>query len=593
MTVITRNTYTGNGSSTDFSIGFAYLDRSHVYVTVNNVAVTSFTFFNSTTVRFNTAPATGAAIVIYRETPDSALLADFTPASALREQDLELDLQQNLNIVQELKTNLGLTTTTGNSALATATAAQIAANTALATANTAQSTANTALLAATTGSGGSTSTTSNYTAASFAAIAANSSTPVGTIVWLKQPIASPPSGYLYCNGVDKQRNQYNALFNEIGTAYGVGDGSTTFGFPLESNLINPFADVNYHPFIKYGSRTSGPGQIFAKVVDTTTMAGWIVDALNVTATLSFTGGTGLIFGFHGNNPGTSGTSFSADGTLLTTGSSNTSGQNVFVWKKSGNSFSLITTSPALVSAVPATATALSPDGNYLAVVSRDLTTSFWIYKANSTRTVYSLLTTKSFATAFNTYGPTHITWSDSGNYLALNNHAGPFAQPPGGSQIRLFARSGDTFTEMTGPTASYANDSINTSAFSPDDSFYAFATSGGYLNIYSRSGSSYSLLTTQSGGGGLTLRWPDNTKILVAQTNGSKLFTFNGAAITAVASNGTFVGVLALSKFTSNQFYHLENGNLYSWDASYNVSLVGSTTGQVVTGYCATAALSS
>lgn len=590
MTVITRNTYTGNGSSTDFSIGFAYLDRSHVYVTVNNVAVTSFTFFNSTTVRFNTAPATGAAIVIYRETPDSALLADFTPASALREQDLELDLQQNLNIVQELKTNLGLTTTTGNSALATATAAQIAANTALATANTAQLTANTALLAATTGSGGSTSTTnSNYTAATFSSIAANSSTPVGTIVWLKQPIASPPSGYLYCNGVDKQRNQYNTLFNEIGTAYGVGDGSTTFGFPLESNLINPFADVNYHPFIKYGTRTSGPGQIFAKVVDTTTMAGWIVDGLNVTATLSFTGGTGLI----SDSQTSSGPSFSADGTLFTAGSSNTSGQNVFVWKKSGNSFSLITTSPALVSSVPATAAALSPDGNFLVVASKDSTTTFWIYKANSTKTAYSLLTTKSFATAFNTYGPTHITWSDSGNYLALNNNAGPFAQPPGGAQIRLFARSGDTFTEMTGPTASYANDNVEGSAFSPDDNFYAFVTFNGNLNIYSRAGSNYSLLLTQSIGWGVTLKWPDNTKILVGQPNGIKLLTFDGAIVTAIASNGTFTSRYALSKFTPNQFYHLGNGNLYSWDASFNVSLVGSTTGQVVTGYCATAALTS
>jgi Phage T7 tail fibre protein/Phage Tail Collar Domain/WD40-like Beta Propeller Repeat len=512
---------------------------------------------------------TGKQVTILRETPISALIAPFSDGSNVDMGDFNTASLQDLYAVQEIrdKTVFALSFQTGGDYAALA--ARISAlEAAIANAQA-----------------------SGTSAQLQVVLANNPATANGTIVWLNQAIASPPSGYLYANGIDKQRSQYNVLFNVIGTTYGPGDGTTTFGFPLEANLSNPFNNPAYHPFIKYGTRTSGPGQIFAKVADTTTMAGWIVDGTNVTSTLSFTGGTGLIFGFHGNNPGTSGPSFSADGTLLTAGSSNTSGQNVFVWKKNGSSFGLITTSPALVSAVPATATALSPDGSYLAVVSRDLTTSFWIYKVNSTRTAYSLLTTKSFATAFNTYGPTHITWSESGNYLALNNHCGAFSQPPGGSQIRLFARTGDTFTELTGPTASYANDSINSSAFSPDDNFFAFVTTGGYLNIYARSGSTYSLSASQSGGGGLTVRWTDNTKLLVSQTNGSKLFTFNGAAITAVASNGTFVGNYALSKFAPNQFYHLENGNLYSWDASYNVSLVGSTTGQVVTGYCATAAL--
>jgi hypothetical protein len=107
MTVITRVSYTGNGTATDFTIPFQYIDRSHVYVSVNNTLTTAFTFFSSTTIRFNTAPVSGANIVIYRRTPIEAILADFTPASALREQDLELDLNQLLFIIQELTTDLG------------------------------------------------------------------------------------------------------------------------------------------------------------------------------------------------------------------------------------------------------------------------------------------------------------------------------------------------------------------------------------------------------------------------------------------------------------------------------------------------------
>jgi len=38
-------------------------------------------------------------------------------------------------------------------------------------------------------------------------------------------------GWLYCNGVAISRATYEALFTAIGTAYGVGDGSTTFNIP--------------------------------------------------------------------------------------------------------------------------------------------------------------------------------------------------------------------------------------------------------------------------------------------------------------------------------------------------------------------------
>ena len=42
---------------------------------------------------------------------------------------------------------------------------------------------------------------------------------------------SPPAGYLECNGAEVSRTIYSALFAEIGTTHGAGDGSTTFNLP--------------------------------------------------------------------------------------------------------------------------------------------------------------------------------------------------------------------------------------------------------------------------------------------------------------------------------------------------------------------------
>lgn len=49
----------------------------------------------------------------------------------------------------------------------------------------------------------------------------------GTVVWA----ASAPSGYLPADGAAHSRTVFAKLFKEIGTTYGVGDGSTTFNLP--------------------------------------------------------------------------------------------------------------------------------------------------------------------------------------------------------------------------------------------------------------------------------------------------------------------------------------------------------------------------
>jgi microcystin-dependent protein len=43
--------------------------------------------------------------------------------------------------------------------------------------------------------------------------------------------ASAPAGWLLCFGQNVSRSQYGELFAVLGTTYGSGDGSTTFGLP--------------------------------------------------------------------------------------------------------------------------------------------------------------------------------------------------------------------------------------------------------------------------------------------------------------------------------------------------------------------------
>lgn len=65
--------------------------------------------------------------------------------------------------------------------------------------------------------------------------AAAQAVPVGSIITFAG--ATPPAGYLVCDGSAVSRTTYAGLFAVVGTTHGVGDGSTTFGLP---NLTNRF-----------------------------------------------------------------------------------------------------------------------------------------------------------------------------------------------------------------------------------------------------------------------------------------------------------------------------------------------------------------
>jgi microcystin-dependent protein len=73
-----------------------------------------------------------------------------------------------------------------------------------------------------------------FAAGTMNAIQVAAGVPVGTIIMFGgyPPIAAtPPAGWLFCDGSALSRTTYAALYAVIGGLYGAGDGSTTFNLP--------------------------------------------------------------------------------------------------------------------------------------------------------------------------------------------------------------------------------------------------------------------------------------------------------------------------------------------------------------------------
>ena len=105
-----ENKYTGDGSTTKFSITFEYLRETDVKATVNKVATTAFTFANATTLEFNVAPPNTQEVRIFRDTATDELITEFFPGSAIRAQDLNDNANQVLFVGQEVKGRSMVTT---------------------------------------------------------------------------------------------------------------------------------------------------------------------------------------------------------------------------------------------------------------------------------------------------------------------------------------------------------------------------------------------------------------------------------------------------------------------------------------------------
>jgi hypothetical protein len=98
------NNYTGNGSTTTFSVTFPYITQSHVQVRLDNVLKTlgvDYTFLTSSTIQFTTAPANGVNINFKRSSNQSARLVDFQDGSTITESILDQDSNQMFYMSQE------------------------------------------------------------------------------------------------------------------------------------------------------------------------------------------------------------------------------------------------------------------------------------------------------------------------------------------------------------------------------------------------------------------------------------------------------------------------------------------------------------
>ena len=98
-------TYTGNGSTTQFTVPFGYIRREHVLATVAAVSAT-FTWVNNGLIQMTTAPANGAAVRVYRVTPLESPLVDFADGATLVAADLDTNARQSIYTQQELDDSL-------------------------------------------------------------------------------------------------------------------------------------------------------------------------------------------------------------------------------------------------------------------------------------------------------------------------------------------------------------------------------------------------------------------------------------------------------------------------------------------------------
>ncbi|GAB1376776.1 hypothetical protein MASR1M48_16280 [Lactococcus petauri] len=111
-----------------------------------------------------------------------------------------------------------------------------------------------------------------------------------------------PAGYLSTNGANVSRTTYSKLFAAIGTTYGTGDGSTTFGLPRvmprylgSISLVNCSFSTSSATFVDItpASCTQTAEGLISSPVDGKTFGGVIANLPKGYVKISFTGFVGL------------------------------------------------------------------------------------------------------------------------------------------------------------------------------------------------------------------------------------------------------------------------------------------------------------
>jgi hypothetical protein len=113
MTLLAKNTYTGNGSTTDFVYppelltGVAVTAQIKVYVDGIDTSYTVDAVSYPGKVRVSPAPADGAAVVVVRETQITSQYVSYTDNSIIDDTVLNLDSDQMFYLIQENRDMIG------------------------------------------------------------------------------------------------------------------------------------------------------------------------------------------------------------------------------------------------------------------------------------------------------------------------------------------------------------------------------------------------------------------------------------------------------------------------------------------------------
>ena len=147
--------------------------------------------------------------------------------------------------------------------------------------------------------------------------------PIGSVQAYLGSNASIPSGWLLCDGTIVSRTTYAGLFGVIGTTFGVGDGSTTFGLPDltghmlvgasvtasvqtgtgDSYLNNTWDHNHIHSHSTNPAATQSGGAVYGSPASGSTFASTV---------------TGASYQFHGHSTDIAATTSDTDSTAMST-----------------------------------------------------------------------------------------------------------------------------------------------------------------------------------------------------------------------------------------------------------------------------------
>jgi hypothetical protein len=318
---------------------------------------------------------------------------------------------------------------------------------------------------------------------SFTAAANNpQSVNPGTIIWLPEPAyqsSNPPIGYMHASGGTRVRLEYPDLFNAIGTSYGAGDGTTTFGIPDTTELDNPYGNETYKAYVRTGVVSALTGALLSGAVGGNIFRTYSVSTGNVisalsTYTLPFTMSAQAI-----SANGAYGSAYVA-GTL----------NGYQVLRRLGSSWNPCTVSPDYGGNV--NVAVISKTGNWL-LIGGALGT--FIYKR----------------TGDTTFGdPQQIdtqVWQDAFTSVYFNDNDTAVIGFGGASRLyRLSVLQDNTWTSAVTVMTTYTT--WPDAAFNPVNSMVAATVSNG-IQVYSRVGNALSLVPGAPAGQGGSTTWVD------------------------------------------------------------------------------------